>query len=196
MKKIILILITLCLLFAIALPCLAFADEIPDEQPPAEEPETEEPETVEVDAELWNEIVAMLEKIKEAENPDAVEQIVYETFFTRLTAWFGEQANTIILILQVLFILVWTIINRNSEFKLKNGINAAYNKTLKIYDSDTEIKNKIDEIAANIKGSQLTDQDRKKISAAVELMWTMLNNSSAIPTVKAEGKQIYDEANR
>mgnify|MGYP001249846440 CR=1 FL=1 len=196
MKKIILILITLCLLFAIALPCLAFADEIPDEQPPAEEPETEESETVEVDAELWNEIVAMLEKIKEAENPDAVEQIVYETFFTRLTAWFGEQANTIILILQVLFILVWTLINKNSKFKLKNGINAAYNKTLEIYDSDTEIKNKIDEIAANIKGSQLTDQDRKKISAAVELMWTMLNNSSAIPTVKAEGKQIYDEANR
>ena len=199
MKKIIPIILTILLLIVIAVPCLAFADDTDTtettEQPETTEtPETDTPETVEVDAELWNEIVAMLEKIKNAETADDVSDIVYETFFTRMTAWFGDNASTIILIIEVIFITVWTIINRNSKFKLKNGINAAYNKTLEIYSSDEKIKQRIDEIAENLKGSQITEQDRKTMSATLELMWTMLNNSSAIPTVKANGKQIYDDA--
>ena len=204
MKKIIPIILTILLLIVIAVPCLAFADDTDTtdttEQPETTETETPEtvetetPETVEVDAELWNEIVAMLERIKEAETADDVEQIVYETFFTRMTAWFGDNANTIILILQVLFIAVWTIINKKSKFKLANGITAAYEKTKEIYSSDEKIKQRIDEIAENLKGSQITEQDRKTMSATLELMWTMLNNSSAIPTVKANGKQIYDDA--
>ena len=204
MKKIIPIILTILLLVVIAVPCLAFADDTDTtdttEQPETTETETPEtvetetPETVEVDAELWNEIVAMLEKIKNAETADDVSDIVYETFFTRMTAWFGDNASTIILVVEIIFIAVWTIINRNSKFKLKNGINAAYNKTLEIYSSDEKIKQRIDEIAENLKGSQITEQDRKTMSATLELMWTMLNNSSAIPTVKANGKQIYDDA--
>lgn len=205
MKKFISLILTILLLVVIAVPCLAFADEATDTTDTTEQPETTEtetpetvetetPETVEVDAELWNEIVAMLEKIKEAETADDVSEIVYETFFTRMTAWFGDNANTIILILQVLFIAVWTIINRKSKFKLANGITASYEKTKEIYSSDERIKQRIDEIAESLKGSQITDKDRKTMSATLELMWTMLNNSSAIPTVKANGKQIYDDA--
>lgn len=219
MKKFISLILTILLLVVIAVPCLAFADEATDTTDTGETTDTPDtgettdttdtddttdtpdtgdttdtPDTVTVDAELWNEIVAMLEKIKEAETADDVSEIVYETFFTRMTAWFGDNANTIILILQVLFIAVWTIINRKSKFKLANGITAAYEKTKEIYSSDERIKQRIDEIAESLKGSQITDKDRKTMSATLELMWTMLNNSSAIPTVKANGKQIYDDA--
>lgn len=194
----------LVVVLSFCVPPFVLAEEAPNEGVgPIESGKAEvgdkkvEGDTVTVDAELWGEVVTMLEKIKQAQSGEAVGEIVRDTLFSRLTKWFGDKANEILLVLQAALVIVWTLFNRKNTPLLKNGINKTFTTVKELVDKD----GKLTESIAEIKDKYLNTETKSKAaeisaSAGLELMYLMLNNSNCSTPVKELGAVAYADAKK
>lgn len=198
MKKIILALALIVVLSLFFLPLSTFADEITpteSEETPLDGVETPtDGETVTVDKELWDEITTLLDKIKAVENPEEIGGIVYDTIFTRLTAWFGDNAKTIVDVVTIIFVLVWTIINRKDKPKLYAGLNTSYKKIKEVAEQNDNLAGYVTEIKGKLNLSE-TQSKIAEISSngALQIANLLVQNSNLTTAYKDLAQNIYND---
>lgn len=196
MKKILILLMAVLLVaFLVGGTTLAFADEVDETEPPADD------ETVEVPKELWDEILDLLDQLKNAEG-DEVKDIVENTLGARIREYFGESWGNIVLAgVFVLVSVIFALINRKKSAALIAGVGTVY-KTVKSTKDKLSKKDEgatLDEIieasAEKAGKAALTSLSAEKMAkASLDMIKLLVMQSNAKDIVKAEAEKLYQGA--
>lgn len=195
MKKITILLAAVLLVaFLIGTP-VAYADEISDNEPPVGEETPGEEDTVEVPKEVWEEILAFLEQLNNAQSGDDIKDVVENTLGARIREYFGESWGDIVLAgVFILVSVVFTFVNRKATSTLISGVGTVYKtvKSTKDKISKKEEGNALDEV---IEVSAEKSKAAERMSrASLEMIKLLVSQSNAKDTVKAEAEKLYIEA--
>lgn len=196
MKKIS-ILLAAMLIVAILIGCAGFAYADTGEED-TDESETEQPnegETVEVPKDVWEEILAFLEQLNNAQSGDDIKDVVENTLGARIREYFGESWGDIVLAgVFILVSVVFTFVNRKATSTLISGVGTVYKtvKSTKDKISKKEEGNALDEV---IEVSAEKSKAAERMSrASLEMIKLLVSQSNAKDTVKAEAEKLYIEA--
>lgn len=209
MKKISILLAAILLVAFLMCGTVVYADETGEETPaetdtPAddetEDNETEE-ETVEVPKDVWEEILETLDKLKDAQSSDEIQDIVENTWGARIREYFGESWGNIVLAAVFIVVsIVFTIINKKGTSTLLAGVGTVY-KTAKstaekISKKEGITLDEIIELAAGKSDNAATKAEKaeKMAKATAEMVRLLVMNSNAKEVVKVEAEKLYQGA--
>lgn len=162
------------------------------EEPPAE---NEESETVEVPKELWDEILEVLEQLKNAQSGDDVKDIVENTLGARIREYFGDSWGDVVLAgIFILASIVIALMNKKKNATLLAGVETVY-KTAKSTAkriSKKEDDTALDEIVAT--STEKSASAEKMSRATLEMVKLLFLKSNAKDDAKAEAEKLYQGA--
>lgn len=162
------------------------------EEAPAE---NEESETVEVPKELWDEILEVLEQLKNAQSGDDVKEIVENTLGARIKEYFGESWGDIILAgVFIVASLIFTVINKKKNATLMAGVETVYKTTKSAVSkiSKKDDNTALDEIVAT--STEKSASAEKMSRATLEMVKLLFLKSNAKDDAKAEAEKLYQGA--
>jgi len=194
MKKITILLAAILLVaFLIGTP-IAYAEEreIGGELPSEE---TDEEETVEVPKDVWEEIIAFLEQLNNAQSGDDVKDVVENTLGARIREYFGESWGDIVLAgVFILVSIVLTFMNKKTNSTLISGVGTVYKtvKSTKDKISKKDEGNTLDEVIES--SAEKSEAAERMSRASLEMIKLLVAQSNAKDTVKAEAENLYQAA--
>lgn len=162
------------------------------EEPPAE---NEESETVEVPKELWDEILEVLEQLKNAQSGDDVKEIVENTLGARIREYFGDSWGDVVLAgVFILASIVIALMNRKKNATLLAGVETVYKTTKSAVNkiSKKDDNTALDEIVAT--STEKSASAEKMSRATLEMVKLLFLKSNAKDDAKAEAEKLYQGA--
>jgi hypothetical protein len=157
--------------------------------------ETDEEETVEVPKDVWEEIIAFLEQLNNAQSGDDVKDVVENTLGARIREYFGESWGDIVLAgVFILVSIVLTFMNKKTNSTLISGVGTVYKtvKSTKDKISKKDEGNTLDEVIES--SAEKSEAAERMSRASLEMIKLLVAQSNAKDTVKAEAENLYQAA--